>query len=222
MSGHRRIGIVLAILIAGLGFSHWMARHTRADNATLPNATASHVMPAQGIQPTASFVSRPVTGSVVLQGGACCVGGTAGSPVAIRAAYAATSTLAQVTDMRTAARYGGGCLKEAAMASIPWEPFSASGRFTVTAAINWIGFYVSAQYRDAQGNLSPVVCDDVSVEGMPPATPPTAVNQATRSPAPTVLPAPTANPGRPGVCSGGAIALAIVGLALCARLILGI
>lgn len=82
-------------------------------------------------------VSRPVTGSVVLQEGACCVGGTAGSPVSIRAAFKATSSLARVTEMRAATRYGGGCLKESEMASISWEPFVASKEFTVTAAINW-------------------------------------------------------------------------------------
>jgi hypothetical protein len=34
--------------------------------------------------------------------------------------------------------------------------------------INWTGFYVSVQYRDAEGNLSPVVCDDISIEGHSP------------------------------------------------------
>jgi hypothetical protein len=185
--------------------------------------------PACFPEPTAvPFASRPVTGSVVLQGGACCVGGAAGSPVSIRAAFTATSPLAKVTEMRTATRYGGGCLKEGEMASIPWEPFAASKRFTVTAAINWIGFYASVQYRDAQGNLSPVVCDDVSVEGMPPRTPYAVVPQPTRSPASTALPqlttplAPTATPKSlpaPGVCGSGAIVLLIAGLVLCTRLI---
>jgi hypothetical protein len=39
--------------------------------------------------------------------------------------------------------------------------------------VNWTGFYVSVQYRDADGNLSPVYDDDVSVEGQPPTLTPT-------------------------------------------------
>jgi len=31
---------------------------------------------------------------------------------------------------------------------------------------------VSVQYRDALGNLSPVYCDDISLEGMPAPPPP--------------------------------------------------
>jgi len=34
--------------------------------------------------------------------------------------------------------------------------------------LNWVGFYVTAQFRDQLHNLSAVVQDDVSVEGMPP------------------------------------------------------
>ena len=67
--------------------------------------------------------------------------------------------------MRTATRYGGSCLKD--MSSVAWEPFAPAKTFTVTIGLNFIGFYVSAQFRDANGNLSPIVCDDISVEGMP-------------------------------------------------------
>ena len=30
-----------------------------------------------------------------------------------------------------------------------------------------VGWYIAVQYRDASGNLSPVYCDDISVEGSP-------------------------------------------------------
>ncbi len=33
---------------------------------------------------------------------------------------------------------------------------------------NNVLYFVSVQYRDANGNVSPVYCDDISVEGMPP------------------------------------------------------
>jgi hypothetical protein len=49
-----------------------------------------------------------------------------------------------------------------------WERFAASKTFPVYVALNWVGFYVSAQFQDEHGNLSPVYCDDISVEGMPP------------------------------------------------------
>jgi hypothetical protein len=49
-----------------------------------------------------------------------------------------------------------------------WEPFTTTRTFSVPVAINWAGFYVAAQYQDEKGNLSPVYCDDISVEGMPP------------------------------------------------------
>jgi len=111
---------------------------------------------------------RPVSGSVVIAGGACCVGGTAGETIDIAAAFEATSPMGDVTQMRTQASYGGGCVTESALAASPWEPFVSQRKFPVTVGINWIGFYVSVQYRDAAGLLSAVYCDDISVEGMPP------------------------------------------------------
>ena len=49
-----------------------------------------------------------------------------------------------------------------------WEPFTSTRTFSVPAAINWTGFYIAAQFQDDKGNLSPVYCDEISVEGMPP------------------------------------------------------
>jgi hypothetical protein len=65
-------------------------------------------------------------------------------------------------------RTGGRCFSEPEMAEVAWEPYESRGEYPVLVALNWIGFYVSVQYRDAQGNLSPTYCDDVSVEGHPP------------------------------------------------------
>jgi hypothetical protein len=65
------------------------------------------------------------------------------------------------------------CYSEAELVDAAWEPFRASVTepFTITA-INWVGHYLSVQYRDSLGNLSNVACDDISVEGMPaPLTP---------------------------------------------------
>ena len=106
------------------------------------------------------------TGSVVLEGGACCVGGIAGVPLAIDAAFTAASPFGTVTQMRTSTY--SGCAPEAVLEQIAWEPFASTKTFTFTPPLNWVGFYVSAQFRDALGDLSPIYCDDIAVEGIPP------------------------------------------------------
>lgn len=176
--------------------------------AARPTATATGVAPST---PT-TLVSLPVTGSVVLKGGASVTGGTAGSVLAIDAAFKASSPAGPVTEMRTAARYGGNCVKD--MSSMAWEPFALAKTFTVTIGLNFIGFYVSAQFRDASGNLSPIVCDDISVEGMP-ARPTTKAASAT--PAPAVAPTAAPRAKAPGLCGSGAIALLVVGFSFISR-----
>jgi hypothetical protein len=58
-----------------------------------------------------------------------------------------------------------GCVTNANLEAAVWEPFAPSKTFPVVVAINWVGFYISAQFQDEHGNLSPVYCDDISVEG---------------------------------------------------------
>jgi hypothetical protein len=108
-----------------------------------------------------------VEGTVVIEGGTCCVGGTAGDTVDIHIAYQASSPYAEVTEMRVRAG-SGGPFTEVDLAEEAWVPFMTSQTVPFGAAINWVGFYVAVQYRDALGNLSPVYTDDISVEGMPP------------------------------------------------------
>jgi hypothetical protein len=108
-----------------------------------------------------------VEGSVVIEGGTCCVGGTAGDVVDIHVSFQASSPYAEVTEMRVRAG-GGGPFTEAGLAEEAWVPFMTSLTVPFGVAINWVGFYVAVQYRDALGNLSPVYTDDISVEGMPP------------------------------------------------------
>lgn len=62
---------------------------------------------------------------------------------------------------------GGRCYAETEMAAVNWEPFVPSKTYPVVVALNWAGYYVSAQFQDEQGNVSPVYCDDISVEGAP-------------------------------------------------------
>jgi hypothetical protein len=108
-----------------------------------------------------------VEGSVVIEGGTCCVGGTAGDTVDIHIACQASSPYAEVTEMRVRAG-GGGPFTEVDLAEEAWVPFMTSQTVPFGVAINWVGFYVAVQFRDALGDLSPVYTDDISVEGMPP------------------------------------------------------
>ena len=129
----------------------------------IPRSTA----PPPG-QPTPT---PPVMGAVVIEEGKCCVGGLAGQAILIRVAFQAFSPLARVTEMRV--RAGGRWFEQDEFSEADWEPFASTKTYEFTPPINWVGFYVSAQFRDAQGWLSPVVHDDISVEGMPPAPAPT-------------------------------------------------
>jgi hypothetical protein len=108
---------------------------------------------------------RLVSGSVVLEGGRCCAGGVAGEVIEVAAEFQAASQVAEVTEMRV--RPGSQFYDEQEMQAAPWEPFMKQKTFSVPVVINWVGFYVSVQYRDAQGNISPVYYDDISIEGSP-------------------------------------------------------
>ncbi len=108
-------------------------------------------------------LASPVQGSVTIADGRCCVGGKAGSSVEIPVTFRAESRAGPVTEMRVA----NTCPNEGQGLKSDWEPFVAEKTYTTTAALNWVGWYIAVQYRDAGGNVSGVYCDDVSVEGMP-------------------------------------------------------
>jgi hypothetical protein len=107
----------------------------------------------------------PLSGSVVIEGGKCCVGGTAGSTVHVNVAFAAQSAAGKVTEMRVSQ---AGCRPDAASLDAPWEPFVASKDYPVNVVINWTSFSIGVQYRDDRGSLSPVYCANIGVEGNPP------------------------------------------------------
>jgi hypothetical protein len=114
-------------------------------------------------------VAYPLTGSVTWEDGRCCAGGTAGETIQVRADFSSSSPHGDVVEMRV--RTGSTCFTEEEMEQAAWEPFVPQRSFPFTLAINWVGFYITAQYRDLNGNLSPAFCDDISLEGMPPRTP---------------------------------------------------
>jgi len=83
----------------------------------------------------------------------------------LQADFEAESVSGGVKQLRAAT--GGMCFDEAKMANAGWEPFVPSKEYPFRVALNWVGFYISVQYRDNQGNISPIYCDDISVEGAP-------------------------------------------------------
>jgi hypothetical protein len=109
----------------------------------------------------------PLSGSVLIGGDGCCVGGFAGETLEVQVDFSVSSPFETAVEMRV--RAGGVCFPESELVTANWEPFVSSKPYPVYVALNWVGFYVSVQYRDAHGNLSPVYCDDISVEGFPPA-----------------------------------------------------
>lgn len=135
--------------------------------SAIPTWTAPAAPPTQQVL---TPVKNSFQGSVLLQSGACCIGGVVGTEVKLRKDFTAESPFGPVVEMRR--KEGGFCFSEAEMADAAWEPFTVSVvEPLVISAINWVGHYLSVQYRDGLGNLSPVFCDDISVEGMP--APPT-------------------------------------------------
>jgi hypothetical protein len=118
----------------------------------------------------ATRTAFPVSGSVLIEGGRCCAGGLAGSKINLKVEFQASSTAGAVKEMKI--QPGGGvCVKDPAQLKGEWEAFQPSRSYEASLAINWVGWWVSVQYRDSAGNLSPVYCDDISLEGSPPRTP---------------------------------------------------
>jgi len=140
----------------------WIAH--LATRVGAPIATAYWIM---GPTPTPYWTTPtpPVSGYVEIEEGQCCIGGSAGSTVEVRVGFWAYSPFAEVTQMRVLS--GGQWFDEAQLADASWEPYVEGRIYPVTIALNWTGFYVTVQYRDSFGNLSPVYFDDISVEGMP-------------------------------------------------------
>lgn len=106
---------------------------------------------------------RPVEGSVQIENGRCCVGGPAGQPLQITLDLEAFSPQSEVSEMRLAV--GSRFLAEEEMADLPWEPFARQKVVEIAVPLNWSGAYASVQFRDAGGDLSRVLHDDIAVEG---------------------------------------------------------
>ncbi len=126
--------------------------------------TPIHALPEQ-VQTAvaATQAAFPVSGSVKIEGSPCCVGGKAGSTLQVKVNFAAVSPSGEVAEMKVSSCY---VLNETPDQA-SWEPFTPEKTFDVSVVINWTTFSIGVQYRDANGNLSPVYCDEIAVEGSP-------------------------------------------------------
>ncbi len=112
----------------------------------------------------ATQAAFPVSGSIVIENGNCCAGGTEGTQIPLHVQFQASSPAGRVTEMRIGV---GSCQRNSASLDAPWEPLVPSKTYTVTLMLNWTSFQLSVQYRDEKDNLSPVYCANISLEGMP-------------------------------------------------------
>ena len=125
---------------------------------------------AESNKPSTPTPYHPVTGTVIIEDGRCCAGGIAGETIELSVRFEASSPFGEVTHMRV--HFGSGPQDVGEIpAETTWEPFEESRTFSTRVALNWVGLFIGVQYRDSAGNLSPVVWDDISIEGMPPPTP---------------------------------------------------
>jgi hypothetical protein len=128
-----------------------------------PIITTAAPVPA-GITVTPSpTVYTTVYGSVLIEDGICCAGGEAGETIELGVAFTADSAAGEVVEMRFATSYG--IADEERMAEESWIPFQAELTLSTRLAVNWVGWWISVQYRDSQGNVSPIYYDDISLEG---------------------------------------------------------
>jgi hypothetical protein len=107
-----------------------------------------------------------VTGAVAIEGGFDQTGDIAGVTTFINVDFTASSAAGQVTEMRAASNYGEGCPGQDQVEQAAWEPFQERKEFQEVAREGFYDFYVSAQFRDEQGNISEIYCDDIQMEGM--------------------------------------------------------
>lgn len=106
----------------------------------------------------------PVVGSVVINEDRCCVGGAVGETVELNIQFDAMSPSGDITHMR----YKTGLMvaDKQQLQQEEWQVYREAvvEEFEITTS-NWVGFWVTVQYMDAEGNVSPLFVDDISIEG---------------------------------------------------------
>lgn len=151
------------------GFTFTPPRQLITLTLASPSAVANFV--GQGLLPVyLPLVETPCVtafcGAVAVQsGGVCCVGGPPGSTRLVAVQFTAAGWAGAITGMRVD---NGACNSVAPLDEAAWQPYTPRLEFPVTFGSNWSTFSVRAQYRDVAGNLSPIYCDSVALEGFEP------------------------------------------------------
>ena len=123
-------------------------------------------LPTQGYPTLTPYLPQPWGGGMVMfEDGMCCAGGTTGEEIQLRASFNAGSPFGEVVEMRV--RLGIYDATEEDMGEAEWEPFAGEKDYPWMVSTNWVGVWIFVQFRDDQGNVSPIYSDDISVEGMP-------------------------------------------------------
>jgi hypothetical protein len=92
--------------------------------------------------------------------------GIVGDTINVEVAFWARSPFASVNEMRV--RVGGMPYSEREMAEVAWGSFVSLRQFPFEVPLGSVDFYVSVQYRDTRGHISPVYFDYISIGGMSP------------------------------------------------------
>lgn len=113
---------------------------------------------------SAGCVTGPICASLVVgPTNVCCMGGRPGDQIQIPVTFLAMSRAGGPLEMRTNHR---SCSDTSPIdPASPWEPHVTERHYPHTLAVNWHTWSLRVQFRDAAGNLSPVLCDDVALEG---------------------------------------------------------
>lgn len=139
-----------------------------AQSGQLDHPGAAVVTTAAPQQPGITVTPSPtipttVSGSVEIEDGICCAGGQAGETIQLRVAFGAASSQGEVVEMRYATAYIQA--DEERLSEEAWVPYQPEMSFSTQLAVNWVGWWISVQYRDDQGTVSPIYYDDISLEG---------------------------------------------------------
>lgn len=129
-----------------------------------------------------TFAQNHVAGSFQLNNqNAGKTSATEGTTFTLVLGFQATSPFANITEMRMLREgawrikgttnvnaFGITCAGDYRMVESPWEPFVPKKEYPmpVNFVNQWVTFSYAVQYRDKLGNVSPVYCDVLEVEGM--------------------------------------------------------
>lgn len=194
---HRSLFLVLFIILYAISLSsclyqedilptvvpsfHSMAATPENPKKPVNSYTTREQFSARATATEAAFARDHVTGSIEINGqNQGTIGALAMSTIDIVISFKATSPFAEITEMRLSDD-GYGPIPSTDANGITtcgtnelesqWQPFIPSKLYPFDVPENWSAFSIAVQYKDSLGNISPVYCDTLQIEGGPPVTP---------------------------------------------------